>query len=286
MSATRTAESDRLTKLAELIAAELDPLTHPRAVMLIGSAAEGISDGYSDLDLAVYHDALPSDEVLATVRDRLGGKSYALLGPRTEHGVMESFTLQGVECQLAHTTVAAFQDQIDEVLVRHTPGTVTQKILEGLVHGRAIRGENLITGWKSRASYPPEFRQATVEHFLRIRPIWFVAARMEGRDAAIFLSQMRIDAVLNILGILAGLNSRYFSTFQFKRMCRFAEGLEIKPHNLAARLDEVFALDPTVSAGLIEGLAKETYDLVASHMPDVDLSVVPYPPGTRQQRWA
>ena len=34
-----------------------------RAILLMGSAAEGQSDFFSDLDMAIYYDELPSDEI-------------------------------------------------------------------------------------------------------------------------------------------------------------------------------------------------------------------------------
>ena len=283
----RTPESEELLALAKRLAAAYQPITNPDAVLLVGSAAEGISDEYSDLDLSLYYEEnLPSDEQLDVARAEANVVNPFLLAPRSERGVLESFTVDGVECQLAHVPIASFTNDVESVLVKFDAGSVMQKVLEGLVNGIPIHGHDFLSHWQDRArGYPDGLKTAMVRHYLQIRPIWYVSDRLSGRDATIFLQQMRIDAALSILGILAGLNGVYFSTSQFKRMGKFVERLSVAPRDLADRLEWAFEADPDDGARMIEDLASETLALVRVHAPEVNLDDIRIPPGQRQSPW-
>jgi hypothetical protein len=54
--------------------------TAPRAILLTGSAAQGDSDFYSDVDLLAYYDRVPSHEAVGAAREAIGG---AVFGPRS-----------------------------------------------------------------------------------------------------------------------------------------------------------------------------------------------------------
>ena len=80
------------------------------------------------------------------------------------------------------------------------------------------------------------------------------------------------DRCQNILGVLAGLNRVYYSTFQFKRMRTFIEGLAIKPDNLHERLEAMITSEPAEAIRVMEGAVRDTVELVDEHMPELDTS--------------
>src|SRR5690348_4710933 len=75
-----TDASRYLVALAERISAAYVLNTRPRAILLTGSAATGESDYYSDVDLIVYHDDLPSDPDLAKARAAIGVDEVLFVG--------------------------------------------------------------------------------------------------------------------------------------------------------------------------------------------------------------
>jgi hypothetical protein len=83
----------------------------PRAIMLVGSAATGDADEYSDLDLLVYYDRVPPDEAVAETPRELGAERYQGTpwsdesGELDERGYGERFVLDGIECQVGHMSV-------------------------------------------------------------------------------------------------------------------------------------------------------------------------------------
>ena len=61
--------------------------------MITGSAAEGISDFYSDLDMTVYYEGeLPGEEELARIRESNGAAERVwLIGDRAEGNIAEAY---------------------------------------------------------------------------------------------------------------------------------------------------------------------------------------------------
>jgi hypothetical protein len=199
---------------------------------------------------------------------------------------MAEYRLQGVECQVAHLTIAAWERDMASVLEEYEPGTHVEKALSGLLDGVALHGGDLIHQWQARAGvYPDGLARATVEHHLRFFPLWLVAERWRTRDATIFYYQMLVETSLNLLGVLAGLNHLYFSSFQFKRLHEFVGKLRLAPERLADRLDGVFALDPIEAGIVVERLVDETITLVEAHMPDVDTTPARRHLGVRPRAW-
>lgn len=281
-----TDASHYLAAMARRVAAELVARTGPRAILLTGSAAEGLSDEFSDIDLIVYHETLPSSDRLAAARDALRAVDVGALGGQEAESYIEQFTLRGVTCQVAHLTVASWERDMASVLEQFEPGTVVEKALSGLLAGVALHGNDLIERWQARAAhYPEELARATVERHLQVFPLWIVAERWQTRDATIFYYQSLVETSLNLLAVLAGLNRLYCSSFQFKRLHRFAGKMSLAPERLAERLDSIFALDPVEAGIAMERLIAETVDLVETHMPEIDTALVRGQIGVRHQPW-
>lgn len=169
--------------------------------MLTGSAATGLSDAFSDLDLILYYERPPSAEQLAAVHATLQRSDLRVTSDHETDSAMEMYVLQGVECQVAHLPIAKWERDMGAVLEDYEPATLVEKAIIGLMEGIALHGSDLITRWQERAaSYPEDLARATVEHYLRFFPLWLVAEQWRTRDATIFYYQMLVEVSLNLLG--------------------------------------------------------------------------------------
>ncbi len=270
-----TPESEYLIDLAKRNLQPYLALPHLRAAMITGSAALGVSDRYSDIDLMIYYDALPGTEELAAARLHNGGEEIWRVDNRAEGELMEAYRVHGVECQIAHTTITAWKRDMAIVLEQHNVNTPLHKALSGTLEGMALYGTELIEVWKAKiANYPSGLAQAMVEQHLQFFPVWNLQEQLAARDAVLWRHQILTDAAYNLLAILAGLNHLYFTSFQFKRLQHFAAQMAIKPAAFAARLDRLFELPTAESALDLKALVDETLDLVAQHMPQVEVSSV------------
>jgi hypothetical protein len=284
-----SAESAYLQLLARWVVTHYLDTCAPRAVLLTGSTGKGDADRYSDIDMAFYYDAaIPTDGVLEAVRAKIGAERYRPLGERAAEYCAEMYVVGGVEVQIGHFNQRWMErDTLDFVIAGSDPGTVQQKAVMGLLQGFALLGEDVIEDWQKRvAEVPEELARKMVEHYLgQLFPLWYVSEGVLRRDAVAWLRQTLAEAALSVVGVLAGLNRRYWSGFQFKRAHGFLESLDIAPERVADRLDGLFRVDERVAIEELERLVGETLALVRMHMPQADTGVLKRPLAERHRPW-
>ncbi|KAF3885331.1 MULTISPECIES: hypothetical protein [Nostocales] len=276
-----------LLKLAKRNAETYIANPKTKAVMLTGSVAEGLCDEYSDCEMCIYYDELPSDEELEEARQRNhGSETLGILGDRLEGAIGQTYFVNGVECQFAHATIAQWEKEISTILEGFDLQSPMIKTMTGTLIGIPLYGETLIEKWKAKvANYPDGLAQKMVEHYLKFFPIWGMQPKLARRDTTLWYYQILVESAQNLLGVLSGLNRLYYSTFQFKRMSRFIEQMKIVPENLASRLESLFHHEAPVAINELEALVRETIELVEIYMPHVDTSLARQKLGWRQQPW-
>ncbi|PSN13281.1 hypothetical protein C7293_16595 [filamentous cyanobacterium CCT1] len=282
--------ADRTQYLLELVHRSVQPyIANPKtkAVMVTGSVAEGQCDEYSDCDVMLYYDELPTTAELEQARQQnRGAELVEILGDRLMGAFGETFRLNGVECQFAHTAIAQWEAEMSTVLTKFQVQPGIMKMLHGTLIGIPLYGEALIQRWKDTiANYPDPLAQAVVEHHLKFFALWGIQEKLSRRDATLWHYQILVESAQNILGVLSGLNRLYFSTFQFKRMGTFIDQMDIAPPNLAARLEDLFHQELPIAALQLESLVRETIALVETHRPQIDTSVAKRQLGWRQPPW-
>ena len=276
-----TNASERLRELARrLVALEVEH-TQPAAALLTGSVSSGDADEYSDIDLILYFDdAIPDDEAIEAVRTAAGGGDATAIGPRTELAYAIQFPVDGVQVQLAHETLPSVEADIAKVVDELEVDTPLQKALEGLHSGAALHGAETIERLRARAAYSEDLQRAMIETFWRFYPLWYVADQLERRDAIVWRYEVMAQSAYNMLGVLAGLNRVWFTTFQLKRMRKLVGSFELAPPRLAERLEALFDPDAKKAVTELERLVSDTRELVRGRFPDLDLSL-PRELGTR-----
>lgn len=285
---TPTAASQYLFTLAERVARPFQAWPSARAAMVTGSVAKGIADNYSDVDMSIfYEDELPDDETLQAIRKETGGSERKWTsGSLAEGGFVEAFDLAGIEVQMIHTTIAAWEATMAKLLAETEVETPLHKALEGIQVCLPLYGEEYIARWKAQAAaFPPALGEAMVRHYLKFFPLWGLLPHFQTRDATIWYHQVLVESTFNLLGVLAGLNGTYFTTFQFKRMTRFVNQLSLAPADLGQRLEVLFQSTPEIAANELERLVDETITLVAAHMPGIDTAPARRRIGWRLQPW-
>jgi Nucleotidyltransferase domain len=273
----------RLRALAGQVADVVVDELAPRSVLLTGSAATGEADFYSDIDLIVYCDELPSEERIGAVIERVGGEDRRHIYPRTEDEHGESFELGRIQCQLAFVTVRCADAEVERVLAGEELESPLQKAVEGIVDGIPLHGPELIERWRERAAdYPDSLRRAMIERHWRFFPLWYVERQIAVRDTFLWRKQILVEAAFDLLAVLAALNRLYFTRFQLKRMRKLVGRMRLAPPDLANRLERLFDLEEPGQE--LERLVAETQALVAAELPDLELRLR-QPVGARREPW-
>ena len=246
------------------------------ATAILGSTSEGHADRFSDLDLAVYYDTMPPETEIRGVRRTLDGSDLLwTLGSHADGDFIESFRVQGVECQVVHTTVARWEATIEHVLAGHDAGAPIQKAMSGTLVAVPVTGGERLLAWQDAIrAYPDSLRVAVVREHLKFFRIWALMDRLESRDAGLWIRQTLVESSFNLLGVAAGLSRRYFTPFQFKRTRAFVSGLDIAPVALAERLEQLWSVPPREAAEQLRQLVEETVALVERHLPEVETTAV------------
>ena len=283
-----TPESEYLIQLAQKITKPYTKLPTLKSAMITGSAAKGLADKYSDIDMTMYYeDQLPDEESLATIRTGLGGGERRwVIGDRDTGSFAEAYGLHGIEIQIGHTLIKNWEETIAFVHSAEDVETTAQKAMEGTLACHALYGEAYIDKWKAQiGAFPPELGKAMIEKNLQFFAIWGLEPHFRTRDAMIWYHQILVETTQHLVGVLAGLNQLYFTTFQFKRQGRFIEQMELKPDNFATRVNALFSAELSDALLEIEALVGETVALVEAHRPDVDTSNAKKRLGWRQESW-
>src|SRR5215213_9187960 len=147
-----TEASRLLVALAGRVAVAYVDQTNPRAILLTSSVTKGVSDLFSDLDFIAYYAQLPSPDQLAAARASIHATNIRASPVQETDSTMEEYVFQGVECQMAHLTIAAWERDMASVLVEFNPGTHVEKALAGLLDGVGLHGCDLIKQWQARAA--------------------------------------------------------------------------------------------------------------------------------------
>lgn len=288
MTDERTPQSDYLLTLGKKILEPYTKLPNARAAMITGSVAEGISDFYSDLDMTVYYEnELPSEEELARIREQNGAAERAwLIGDRAEGNIAEAYELNGIQAQIGHALIPIWENDIAKVLERFNADTPLHKAMSGTLESVTVLGDEHLTRWKEKiAAYPDGLRRAMVEQHLKFFPYWNIQKQIAARDAMIWHYQILTEAAYNLVAVLAGLNRLYFTNFQFKKMRRFLNQMQIIPEHFAERVETLFKQDAADAAIALEDLVRDVVELVEREMPDVDVNTVKKNLGKRRPAW-
>lgn len=258
-----------------------------KAAMVTGSAATGKADFYSDVEMFIYYDKLPSIEKLQSARKQnRGSEPIRIFDGYSEGFFGEFYFIDGVEFQIGNVTIAFWEQEMATVLKELDVTSGLQKALSGMLDCIPLYGEGLIQKWKRQiTNYPDELAQGMIEKHLDFFPIWALQEHLATRDTTLFQHQIRLEAGQNLLGVLAGLNRLYYSTFQFKRMRQFIEKMNIAPENLYMRLESLYHQEPLSAASQLKELVAETVKLVELHMPEIDTSKVRRSLARQQQVW-
>lgn len=245
------------------------------ACFVFGSAAVGISDQYSDLELAFIWSQLPSAEELQATAQRVGVKGWEIeLYGEARQRWLEQFYLYGMKVEAGHWTREMIDSIVIDVVERYDVsqyGLVFEKqaIAFHLQRAVVLHGEEIIKQWQTQLSpYPEELAVAMVQKHLKFRPFDGPQILTERLEIPM-LYENRCAIVRSLLNILFGLNRFYHPGFKWTRY--WLEEMSIKPSGFFNRLEHIFQSDAASGTHELRQLVEETFDLVEQCLPQVDL---------------
>jgi hypothetical protein len=238
-----TAESLRRHALAQQMA-DLAPADFAPEIALTGSAAAGLADTRSDLELNLWCDALPSAESRKEWLEEIGATDVALAVEDGVDGTLwETLRYRGVWVEAGWQTLARQEANVASLLT----GTVVdheQLLVAGAtVHAVSLRSAGHLATWQSRLAHYPDglaecITLAEVDrwqwpHWVALR--WAYAERGEMlAHAGCLVADLRAA-----LRILLAANRRWETGWKWIRPA--VADLPRRPDQLVERIDAAVA---------------------------------------------
>ncbi len=258
------------------------------AVLVEGSVALGYADPFSDIDLAVFWEAAPTEKERRDISKRAGGRHVQLFPYNEDEACWsETYGAGGASIDVRHVGVEATRHILADVLERTDPSLSKQQHLAALLSALPLADSSaVLTHWQSRAQvYPRELSMAMVRAHPLFRPAWEQEKLAErGDPLALYESLCTVEK--QILLVLMGLNRIYYPGWQW--VDRLMAQLRIAPLNLAQRCKQAFgivSIDPLASVYQLHDLIEETLRLVETHLHELDTAQTRARFQERRQVW-
>jgi hypothetical protein len=238
-----------------------------------GSVVDGLADEQSDVDMSIVLATLPLRDELEQACLRAGGTPWVWTSGdlAEQQQAVVAFHVDGIEVQVAYASHAVLEDQLDELLLRHNPDTPLHKLAEGILKAEALFGQRPLEALQARlADFPPGLALAMARHFCSTPTPWRTLRQLLLRDAPLWSRDLQVQACYRLLGLLAAVNRRYYTSFQNKRLHTFAATLPHAPERLAQRMEHLLSAPPAEAALHLHGLEGDVLALVAQHFPAID----------------
>jgi len=245
------------------------------ACFVFGSAALGVSDQYSDLELAFIWSQLPSAEELQATAQSFDAKSWEIESyGEAQQAWLEQFYMYGMKVEVGHWARETIDNIVIDVVERYDVSQTgllfeKQAIASHLQRAVVLHGEDMIEQWQAQLSpYPEELAVAMVQKHLKFRPFdgqHILTERLE----IPMLYENNCAITRWLLNILFGINHIYHPGFKWTRY--FVEEMTIKPPEFFARLERVFQSDAASGTYELRRLVEETFDLIEQCLPKIDL---------------
>ncbi|MFF0341093.1 hypothetical protein [Kribbella sp. NPDC004875] len=247
-------------------------------VMLSGSTARGDADRWSDVEVGVFWHRPPTEaERLAAAEGATDVRTVSAADappPWLDQLSLGAPRPDGLTVDVMHTQTTAVERLLDDVLVSCRPDEAAFDLLQGILDAGEASGPRaeLLAHWQERAaSYPRELATAVIRRNGNIEKFWRWQMLTE-RDNPLLLAREFLRVATQMLNVLHALNGRYCGhVLSFKRLDTIERTLLLAPPALASRLRAVFTQPPAEAAETLRTLVEETFDLVETHLPEIDV---------------
>ncbi len=241
------------------------------AVMIGGSVSRGYADRWSDVEIVVFWNELPSEPVRAAIAANATLRNWrAFEGTTSVGGIEESADREGIRTDLIHMETRSVERLVHDVVDRADAALDKQAVVATIRDGVAVHGEPQVETWRDTTDpYPQALRLAMVKDHLVFGPHAWLVMLAERRDLLpLHVLLCRIETA--ILGILLGVNGMYAPSVTPKWTRHLIDRLALAPHDFASRFDRILTGEAEAAVQDAGRLIDETLTLVEHHVPELD----------------
>ena len=255
--------------IARRLAERIRVVPGVQAIVVGGSVARDYADAYSDLELPIFWDELPTDETrLALVAALQGEFLHGYDGPAQE----DQLLINGFQVDLWHNTVAGEEVVIKRVLEDYSTDFGDSNFMDTVRACIPLYGEAIIQAWKRQAAqYPDALALKNIQEHIVAFDAGQLSILAHRDNPTVFyaaISQLQQAMFL----VLLALNRLYFPTFKW--LYRVLATMPVKPVAIEQRFRQAFQAPYDDAVQDTARLLHETLDLVQRHFPHLDTTAV------------
>ena len=237
-------------------------------MVVAGSVARGLADERSDIELPIFWQSAPTDELRHSLIDALQGQLlFEYDGPSGE----DQLLVNGVQVDLWHVTVEHQEDVIESVVARNRTDLESLNAMDTVRSCIPLYGHELVEHWKQRAvQYPRSLASAIIGQHLESFRLDRLALCHERNDPTGFYSELAVlqqDAFL----VLLALNEQYFPTFKW--LYATLDHMDIKPERIVERFRRAFTTSRSEAIADMQSALFEVIGLVERRFPEIETSL-------------
>lgn len=240
-----------------------------QTIVLAGSAAKGLADDWSDLDIVVVWDE--PDVAFLDTAPLPGGERFTDLAGEDGSRV-EQYFVGPLKVDVASMRRAALDELVDDVVLRFDTDPMKQKVAQGFTEGVTLHAPSVHEALRARlAAFPDDLVAALTTRHLRLLPLWAPERMGLDRDDPIAYADMILVDVRAVLSVLAALNRRYWSVTPEAKWNRYLlDHCPIAPPDTDRRLRRLLEEPSTAAVADFAVLLDELVTLVERHAPKLD----------------
>lgn len=254
---------------AKHLAKRLETFEGIKAIVIAGSVARGYADEYSDIEIPIFWDTLPTDATRHAIVNTLNAKFlYAYDGPAHE----DQLIIDGIQVDLWDISTTHQEEVLNDVLCKHHFDLGTLNALDTIRSCIPLFGHEIVQKWKLHAQeYPEELAEKIIQEHLTTFSIGglFILAKRDNPTA--FYSQLSLLQQEAFLVLLA-LNRRYFPTFKW--LYQTLNSMQIKPDAIDRRFRKAYEMPYAEAIENTKSILEEIVHLVERQFPQIDTSLV------------
>lgn len=242
-------------------------------IVLTGSGGQDYADPYSDLDLALFWQAVPDEATRRTILETIGREVGVALvvheqavvptatGPLHEDvAFIGGDATTGFKLDINHRTLDFMQQLIEDVMLRYDTDSHKLEAVAAIGTMVALVGEPIVAEWRRQvAVYPTPLAQCLMQDYaLRMAEAAAILPIHAAREDWLPYHWRLVDVAQAMVGALLALNRRY--GVPRKRVRLLMAGLALQPNDFVGRVEALVRGQMGLVA--IDGLVGEVLALL------------------------